>query len=95
MIKVVAKSKIKPDCTEQYKKVAEELIAETRKEAGNVSYTLNVSSSDEYLYAMIEVWEDRKSLDAHLSSEHFRRLIPQLGPFTESGSPLEIYEEII
>ncbi|MBP5165740.1 MAG: antibiotic biosynthesis monooxygenase [Oscillospiraceae bacterium] len=95
MIKVVAKSKIKPECTEQYKTVVKELIEETRKEAGNISYTLNVSKSDEYLYAMIEVWEDQKSLDAHLASEHFRRIIPQLGPLTEGGSPLEIYEELI
>ena len=94
MIKVVARTLVREDCIEAYHALAKELVAETRKESGNISYTLNQSVENQQLHAMIEVWESREALDAHMASEHFKRLVPQMGEYAEEKYPLELYSEV-
>lgn len=94
MVKVVAKTRVKAECVEQYKALTKELVEKTQKEEGNISYTLNQSTADERVFAMIEVWQNDEALKAHMASEHFQKIIPQLGPLAEEGYPLEIYNEV-
>ncbi len=94
MIKVVAKTLVREGRVDSYKSLAGELVAETRKESGNISYTLNQDIKNNRLYAMIEAWEDQKSLDQHMASEHFRRIVPQLAEMAEENYPIEIYTEV-
>ncbi len=95
MIKVIARTRVREECIEAYHALAREIVAETRKEAGNISYTMNQSTEDKQLHAMIEVWKSREALAAHLESEHFKRIVPQMGQFAEESFPLEIYTEVI
>ena len=46
MIKIVAKMFVKPECVEDFKAQAKELVQKSAAEEGNVSYTLNGSTSD-------------------------------------------------
>ena len=78
----------------RYRKRKKKLVEETRKESGNISYTLNQSAENERLHAMIEVWESRAALEAHMASEHFKRLVPQMAAFAEEKKPLELYTEV-
>ena len=94
MIRVVARTLVREGCLEAYYALAKELVEETRKESGNISYTLNQSAENERLHAMIEVWESRAALEAHMGSEHFRRLVPQMAAFAEEKKPLELYTEV-
>ena len=61
MIKVVARTAVREECIEAYHTLAKELVAETQKESGNISYTLNQSLENKKLHAMIEVWESREA----------------------------------
>lgn len=94
MIKVVARTLVREECMEAYHALAKELAAETQKERGNISYTLNQNVKNKKLHAMLEVWENQEALDAHMASEHFRRIVPQLTAFAEEKYPLEIYSEV-
>ncbi|MBO6011552.1 MAG: antibiotic biosynthesis monooxygenase [Oscillospiraceae bacterium] len=94
MIKVVARTKVREECIEAYQALAREIVAETQKEAGNVSYTMNQSTEDKKLHAMIEVWENMDALKAHMASEHFKRIVPQMAKYAEERFQPEIYTEV-
>ena len=46
MIKIVAKMLVRADKVEEFKAVAKELVEKSRAEAGNVFYSLNVSTTN-------------------------------------------------
>ena len=94
MIKVVARTIVREECIEAYHTLAKELVTETQKESGNISYALNQSVENKKLHAMIEVWESREALDAHMASEHFKRIVPQMAEYAEEKYPLELYSEV-
>ena len=95
MIKVIARTLVREECIEAYHALARELVALTQKENGCISYTINQSTADKRLHAMIEAWEDMDALKAHMASEHFRRLVPQMGQYAEGERlPAELYTEV-
>jgi quinol monooxygenase YgiN len=94
-IRVVARDKFLPGKKEEALALFQELIEATRKEDGNISYILHEDLADPDSTAMIEAWETKEALDAHLQSAHFQRIIPQIGPLTAGPSRLEIYSEIL
>jgi quinol monooxygenase YgiN len=59
--------------------VAESLLRElrdaSRKEAGVIQYDVARSRERPNVFALWEVYRDQEALDAHLSSEHFQRLV--------------------
>ncbi len=91
MLKVVAKMTIAPEKTEDALVFIRELVSATLEEEGCISYNFCQEAGSESAYAMIETWKDKAALDAHLSSEHFTRISPQLGTCTE-GMSLAVYE---
>ncbi len=91
--RVVARDHLKPECREAAFELLKELIAATRKEPGNISYQYCLDVKDPDFCAMIECWETEEALQAHLKSEHFTRIIPQLGEMMAEPTRLEIYKE--
>ena len=94
MIKVIARTLIRVECIEAYHTLAREMVEKTQKESGNISYTLNQSVENKQLHAMIEIWESKEALDAHMASEHFQRIVPQFAEMAEEKYPLELYTEV-
>ena len=94
MIHVIARTLVRENYVEAYQRLAKELVAETRKEPGNRSYSLNQSAENPRLHAMIEAWDSREALDEHMASEHFQRLVPQMAEFAEKKYPMELYTEV-
>ena len=94
MIKIVARRVVRADRIEAYQALARELVACSQAEPGNISYTLNQSVSDPRVHTMLEVWRDRAAIDAHNASEHFTRIVPQLGALVEQADPVELYTEV-
>ncbi len=72
----------------QFLRLAGELVEETRKEPGNASYQLIKSREFGNIYAFLEQWPDQESLNIHLESAHFKKLIGEISKVTEV--PLEI-----
>ena len=71
MLFVVAKAKTNAGKDQEFLQVTKELIAETRKEAGCVSYFLYQSTEDITEFTFLEQWESQAALDAHAASPHF------------------------
>ncbi|WP_235847084.1 putative quinol monooxygenase [Neobacillus niacini] len=94
MIKVVAKAKLKPGVSvEDYLIQAKELVAETRKEEGCITYALHQDINDSSIVTMLEEWVDEESLNQHNQTEHVKRIVPGLRELRES-SEINIYREV-
>lgn len=78
MVKVIAQFRFKPGNLGQVKKLAKELVDETRKEKGCIQYDLMQANTDENFLLMLETWESADALDAHSASAHFTRIVPEL-----------------
>ena len=93
MIKVVAKNKIKEDKLETVLGLYQELVQETRKEEGCILYELFQDIDDSTVLTMIEEWEDKASLDRHMKTEHFMRIVPMVGEHVTERA-LNIYHKV-
>ncbi|MDS0527943.1 antibiotic biosynthesis monooxygenase [Clostridium sp. SHJSY1] len=95
MISVYAKNVVKESKVEEFIKLAKELIEETRKENGNISYELIrvVNTSNELVF--LEKWENNNVLDIHMKTKHFTTIVPKLGEMLESEMEIKIHEIII
>ncbi|MDR3088654.1 MAG: antibiotic biosynthesis monooxygenase [Desulfobulbaceae bacterium] len=94
MITVVAKNVLKSGTKETVLALLDELIALTRKETGNIRYELYQLDGAPDTLCFIEEWASREALAAHVNSEHFQRIIPQIAAYKVSETPIEIYHKI-
>lgn len=86
MIVIVARAEVQPGQTDAYIRLAKELETLSRREDGCIAYTLHRSTDDPSVFVVIEQWIDRQAIEAHNASEHFRRIVPQLGAMRRSGT---------
>ncbi len=70
MIYVVATLTLKPGTRAHLVEPARACIAETRKEAGCISYDLHASVTDDDTMVFVERWETREALTAHSKQPH-------------------------
>lgn len=94
MLKIVAKFIVKEDKIEEFKKYAEELAIETRKEEGSISYHLLQNIDDSKLLIFIEEWENQEAIDKHNKSKHFVSILPKLTEHLESD-PVIITNKVL
>lgn len=94
MIKIVARQVIRKECIAKYRKLTKELVEKSQAEAGNVMYTSNQSIEDERVHCFIEIWKDQEAIDMHNASEHFQRIIPQLGEMFDAPESVDLYTEV-
>ena len=78
MLKIVAKFIVEEDKVEEFKKHAEILSIESRKEAGCISYQLLQNVDNSEMLFFIEEWENQEAIDKHNNSKHFTELLPKL-----------------
>jgi quinol monooxygenase YgiN len=94
MIKVVCKAVLKPDVKiEEYLIIAREVISETRKEKGCISYTLHEDINEPTILTMLEEWVDEEAINKHNKSEHVLKIVPELRKLRES-TEINIYREV-
>jgi quinol monooxygenase YgiN len=94
MIKVVAKFTIKFENVEEFKKLCVELIDQTKKETGCITYELFQDCTDSNILAFIEEWDNAEALTKHTKTEHFIRIVPQLELLKDKATEMNIYNQI-
>lgn len=77
---------------DEVKKLGTELVNASRGDNGNVSYDLFLSATRPLVMMFCETWKDEEVLKAHMASEHFTRLVPEIEALTKSGLKLEKFE---
>lgn len=58
--------------------LATELVELSLRDKGCISYDLYGSLTNDDHLLICETWETEADLDAHMKSDHFRRIVPQL-----------------
>lgn len=62
---------LKPGCGDAFVEATRELVAQTRREPGNISYAVGKEEGSQSIYVFIEAWRDAQALDAHGKLPHF------------------------
>ena len=92
-IRVVAKHVVKEDLKGEFVSILQELVQKTRLENGCIGYSLYESLNDTNVVTMLEEWESKEALDAHMKTEHFTRIIPQTGKFLAAPVEIDSYQK--
>lgn len=58
--------------------LATELVELSLRDKGCISYDLYGSLTNDDHLMIVETWQSKEDLDAHMASEHFKRIVPQL-----------------
>ena len=73
-------------------KAAQQVMQETRKEAGCISYTFSADLVEDGLFHVFEEWEDPKALDAHFETPHMAAFQGALAGFGIREMKIQRYE---
>ena len=95
MIVVYAKCVVSAQNVEQYRELAAKLVEETRKEPENISYELIQGREGKNVFAFLERWPSQAVLDAHMRTEHFTTLIPQIEKLCVGGVDIATHTVLI
>ena len=76
-IRVVARLTARPDRVDETLEALTALIAPTRAEDGCILYELSHNNDDPTDFTFVEEWTTDAALDAHLESDHIRKLQSQ------------------
>lgn len=57
---------------------AVELVELSLHDTGCIDYDLYKSQTNDDRYMIYETWNSRDELQAHMNSDHFKRLVPEL-----------------
>jgi len=95
MIKVVAQFFFKAAEVEKALVLAKELVVETRKEQGCISYELCQNKDKANHVVVIEEWESQAILDAHMETPHFTDLVPKLQALTEEDIIITAFNKVL
>lgn len=79
MIAIIVKQTPRMESMETYRRLMAELAEQTKAEAGCMGYHVIQADGEEQTHLLVEYWDSREALDAHLKTEHFQRIVPQLG----------------
>ncbi|WP_251860825.1 putative quinol monooxygenase [Clostridium sp. Marseille-Q2269] len=71
MILVIAHVVLKQGNSSKFLSISKNCIDETRKEEGNISYTLLADTKNCCRYTFVEEWESKDALDKHMKTNHF------------------------
>jgi len=92
MIIVHAYSEVKNDMAQDYIKAAGRCVEATRKENGNHFYSLYTDSANPLKFVVVEEWESKAALDAHMQAPHFAEFRAQTKDLLVAPSDVKIYE---
>lgn len=71
---------------------AVEMMQETHKEPGCISYTFSADLTEAGAFRIFEEWESQKALDAHFKAPHMAKFQGQMGGFGVKEMAVQRYE---
>jgi len=95
MIVVYANCNVSDESSEEFIALAANLVEETRKENGNISYELIRGNDNKNLFAFLEKWADNEVLGIHMNTEHFQTIVPKLNDLMDGNMQISIHEIVI
>jgi quinol monooxygenase YgiN len=72
---IIAIWKVKVSETQRVLELLPELAAQTRKEEGNLFYSVYQSETDPNEFILHECYADQHAADAHRQSDHYQKIV--------------------
>ncbi|NLB29585.1 MAG: antibiotic biosynthesis monooxygenase [Clostridiales bacterium] len=95
MVKVVANNYVRKECVDEYLRLGKEIVEKTNAlDKGCIKYELCRSVQDPLHFAMLEEWESMADLEAHMQSDHFKELIPQINSLVSKEGAISLFEKV-
>ncbi|PKG24854.1 putative quinol monooxygenase [Niallia nealsonii] len=92
MIIIHAAMTVKEDKQDEFLQEVQQLVEDTKKEAGNITYQLLKNTSETNVYTMVEVWKDMEAVASHNKSEHFVGFTQKARDFLAAPLQVDIYD---
>lgn len=92
-LKIVATIVVKEEYKDELLPVFQQVVDETRKEEGNISYDLHQDINNPLKFVILEVWKSQQAIDSHNISEHFRAFAKAIRKKTDSLT-IDVMEKI-
>lgn len=92
MLVIAGHIRIDPANREAAVAAAAEVMEETHKEPGCISYTFSGAIDDEALFHLFEEWESQEALDAHFKTPHMAKFQSAMGGFGVKEIKIQRYE---
>jgi quinol monooxygenase YgiN len=94
LITIVAKTVVIESEIETFINLANELITESKKEAGCREYNLYQDTENKNVLTFIEKWEDEEAIKLHNESAHFTSIVPKLGEMQVKDTEVNLYKQL-
>lgn len=95
MIKVIAKNFVKENKSEKVIELAKALVEETLKEDGCINYGMYQDANNPSILIMVEEWKTMEDLNKHMCSQHFKRIVPQMGEYICEKVQMNICKKVL
>lgn len=92
-LKIIATIVAKAEFTDDVLKALHKVTDATRKEEGNISYTLHKNTADELKFIILEEWKSQEAIDFHNQTVHFQTFKVDLDGKIESLD-VDVVQEI-
>ncbi len=91
---VLSKMSLKGSISDSVKESLANLIATTRAEEGNISYTAHIPLDNDNKIYFHEVWKTKTALDEHLQKPHLTGFLEVVTPFLDGESELSLWRAL-
>ena len=78
MITIISDNIITQQKQQLFLSIVKQLVEESRKEKGCISYTLHQNTENPLHFCIMEQWEDENAIQQHNQTNHFKTLVPQM-----------------
>ena len=89
MITIIAKFDVLSGRIEEFKKCAVNIVRDTRKEKGNLSYKVYQDRQNPAKFTFIEEWLNDAAIEQHNSAKHFIKFLDDIKPLTNGNVQIE------
>eukprot|EP00484_Ammonia_sp_Unknown_P000517 CAMPEP_0197022804 /NCGR_PEP_ID=MMETSP1384-20130603/3616_1 /TAXON_ID=29189 /ORGANISM="Ammonia sp." /LENGTH=111 /DNA_ID=CAMNT_0042450907 /DNA_START=23 /DNA_END=358 /DNA_ORIENTATION=+ len=90
-VHVLAAIFIKEDKVDEFMAAVTPCVQLTNQEKGCITYNCHQDVSDKTKFVMIEEWESKQLLEAHLQSEHVKQLIEASKTLQSKDAVITVY----
>ncbi len=94
MITIIARCNAKADKSDDFVKLAQDLVKASRDEAGNISYSFYADLADPSRFTFIEVWRDQVAIDFHNETPHFLHFVEEAEPLLAGPLDIALYRKL-
>jgi quinol monooxygenase YgiN len=92
MLVIAGHIDLDPEKREAAISAAKEIMTETQKETGCISYTFSADLADPGRFLIFEQWQDQEALDAHFATPHMAAFQKVMGGFGIRNMAVQRYE---